>query len=59
MKFYTVKEVAKILRVQPIAIYTWIKMGKLDCVKINKTIRFTDKQIEQLSKPKTILRKRS
>jgi excisionase family DNA binding protein len=54
MKYYTVKEVAEILRVKPICVYSWIRRGILECVRINTTIRVTEDQLNSLNKKERV-----
>ena len=41
------REVAKILGVHPNTIFRWIKSGKLECIKVGKSIHFTYTQINK------------
>jgi len=49
-RFYCVPEVASILRVKPTSIYSWIKSGKLKCVRVGRLIRVTEEQVNCLLK---------
>jgi excisionase family DNA binding protein len=44
-RFYTVAEVASIFHVKPPTIYTWIKNGKLNYVRIGRLIRMTEEHL--------------
>jgi len=48
MKFYTIKEVADMLRVHERTIHNWILSGKLEVIKIKKTIRISEEQLNKL-----------
>lgn len=50
-RFYCVPEVASLLRVKPSSVYSWIKSGKLKCVKIGRLIRVTEEQVSSLLNP--------
>lgn len=39
-KYYTIEEVAEMLRV---AVYRWIKAGKLEAIKVGKQYRISEK----------------
>lgn len=47
-----VKETAKIFGVHWQTIRNWIKQGKIKAVKINRTIRISDEEIERVKKGK-------
>ena len=49
-EFYTVGELAELLRVKPITIYRMRKRGELKGVLIGKSIRFPREEIERLKK---------
>ena len=57
-KFYTVDEVAQILKVNPMTVYRWIKAGKLPSYKVEKQYRINklefDKFLEKNKYRKTI-----
>jgi excisionase family DNA binding protein len=44
-RFYTVSEVASIFHVKPPTIYTWIKNGKLEYVRVGRLIRITEQHL--------------
>lgn len=50
-KFYTVDEIAEILKVNPMTVYRWIKAGKLKSYKAGRNFRIKkgdlDKFLEQ------------
>lgn len=47
---YTVKELAKILKVTPRTIYTYIKGGKIQAVKIGSQWMVTAEEIQRIFK---------
>lgn len=54
-EFYTVEEVAKLLKVNPMTIYRCIKKGKLNAYKIGKIFRIDKKDFSKfLSKNRSI-----
>lgn len=46
-RFYCVFEVASLLRVKPTSVYSWIKDGRLECVRVGRLIRITEEQLSQ------------
>ena len=38
-KYFTIQEVAKMLKVAYLRVYRWIQLGKLEAVKANKQYR--------------------
>ena len=46
-KFWTVKEVANYFNVTESGVRKWVRTGKLDCIKIESRVRFTDDQINE------------
>ena len=48
MKIYTVKELAKLLRVSTSTIYRYIEEGELPAVKVGKQFRISAKQLDRL-----------
>lgn len=44
-KYYTIEEVAEMLRVAYMAVYRWIKAGKLEAIKAGKQYRISEKCI--------------
>lgn len=44
---YSVKEVAKELKVHENTIRRWIRDGDLKCLKIGKQVRITEEQLKQ------------
>lgn len=49
-KFYTLNEVADILRVSRRTIYRYIKMGKLKAVKVHGQWRVSSEEIKRIKK---------
>ncbi|MGE4213178.1 MAG: helix-turn-helix domain-containing protein [Anaerotignaceae bacterium] len=49
MKFYTVAEVASILKVAECTVSDWVRKGKLGAIKIGgtKTVRISDEDLKQ------------
>lgn len=47
MEFYTLKEVAKMLRVSMTTIYRYVESGKLNAVKIGNSYRVTDEDLRK------------
>lgn len=47
MEFYTLKEVAKMLRVSMTTIYRYVESGKLSAVKIGNSYRVTDEDLRK------------
>lgn len=51
IKYFTVKEVAELFNVNIMTIYNyWIKSGKLKCLKLGRSIRITQEQIDTFIK---------
>ena len=46
-KFYTVDEVAIILKVNPMTVYRWIKAGKLKSYKAGKQYRVKKEDLDK------------
>jgi len=42
----TVAEVSKILKVHKGSVYRWVYDGRLECTKVGRSVRFTEKQVE-------------
>jgi excisionase family DNA binding protein len=49
--FYTVEEVASLLKVHPNTVRGWIRQGKLNAFKINTLTRIKDADLETFMKP--------
>ena len=47
MRFFTVAEVAEMLRVRRETVYGWIKDGELATIHFARTIRIADRDLEQ------------
>ncbi len=46
MNIWTVKEVAKALRVEPTTIYAWAEQRKIPSYKMNGSLRFSEEDIK-------------
>lgn len=44
--FYTVKEVAKMLRLNAVTIYGYIREGKMSAIKLGKNYRIAEDDLE-------------
>ena len=49
-EYYTYKEVAKMLKISQRAIATLKAEGKIQCVQIGRTVRFSQKNIDNFIK---------
>jgi len=49
--FYTVEEVASLLKVHPNTVRGWIRQGKLNAIKINTLTRIRKADLEIFMKP--------
>ena len=48
-KLYTISEVAKLLKVSRVSIYTWIEEGKLKVLTLpNETKRITETEVKRI-----------
>ena len=45
-QYYSIKEVAKMLKVAYLTVYRWIQSGKLISVKAGKQYRITDEELK-------------
>lgn len=45
-KFYTVEEVAKILKVNPMTVYRRVKEGKLKVYKVGRVFRISEESLK-------------
>jgi excisionase family DNA binding protein len=45
LRFLTVTEVALIFRVKVPTVYTWVKAGKLEHIKVGRLIRITEENL--------------
>ncbi len=50
MKYYTVKEVAEMLRVHEQSVFRWLREGKLESDKIGTNHRITQEQLDKFIK---------
>ncbi len=46
--FYTPEELAGILKVTRQAIYNWIQQGRIEAVRIGRTVRIPGEEVERL-----------
>lgn len=46
-KFYTIEEVAELLKVAYLTVYRWIQAGKLEAVKAGKQYRIKHTQLDK------------
>jgi len=51
-RYYTVREVAQMLRFDKMTIYRWIKSGKIKAVKINNRWLIPAEEVERIIKKK-------
>lgn len=49
--FYTVEEVASLLKVHPNTVRGWIRQGKLNAIKVNTLTRIREADLETFMKP--------
>ena len=49
-KYYTIREVAKSLKVVYLTVYRWIRSGKLEAVKAGKQYRISDRHLSKFLK---------
>lgn len=50
-QYYTVQEIAKRLRVTRQAIYNWIDEGRLQAVKVGRSLRIPESAVKAFIKP--------
>ena len=50
-QYYTVEEVATLLKVHPNTVRAWIRQGKLEAIKINTLTRIEQADLETFMKP--------
>lgn len=48
-KYYTVKEVAKLLKISTRTVWRWIESGKIKPIKVNKIVRIGSGEIKKLT----------
>lgn len=46
VKYYTIEEIAEILRVTYLTVYRWIRAGKLEAQKAGKQYRISQSQLD-------------
>ena len=51
-KYYSIEEVATLLKVAYLTVYRWIQSGKLESVKANKQYRIKQSQLDTFLKKK-------
>lgn len=51
-KYYSIEEVAQMLKVAYLTVYRWIQAGKLEAVKANKQYRIKQSQLDDFLKKK-------
>ena len=56
-QYYTIKEVAEILKVAYLTVYRWVKDGKIEAYKLGKEYRIKKADIEKFGYAKTELNK--
>jgi excisionase family DNA binding protein len=44
--YITIKEICQSLKVKKLTVYRWIKSGKLQAIKVGKSYRVTQQQID-------------
>ncbi len=47
-RFYTPEELAAMLKVTRQAIYNWIQQGRMEAVRIGRTVRIPGEEVERL-----------
>ena len=47
-RFYTLEELAAMLKVTRQAIYNWIQQGRMEAVRIGRTVRIPAEEVERL-----------
>jgi excisionase family DNA binding protein len=47
-RFYTPEELAAMLKVTRQAIYNWIQQGRMEAVRIGRTVRIPAEEVERL-----------
>jgi excisionase family DNA binding protein len=55
--FYTPEELAALLKVTRQAIYNWIQQGRLEAVRIGRTVRIPGAEVERLLQEGRMLRR--
>jgi excisionase family DNA binding protein len=50
MKYYTVKEIADLLKVHEQTVFRWLREGKLESDKVGNNHRITDEQLNHFIK---------
>lgn len=48
MKTYTVKQVSEVLQVTPMTVYRLVSRGELDAVRIGRSVRITQSELDRL-----------
>lgn len=52
MKLLTVREVADTLKVNLMTVYRWIREGRIEQIKIGRSVRIDEKELERFVKAK-------
>ncbi len=45
--YYTIPEVARLLKISPTKAYAWAQQGLIPCVKIGKNVRVRESELNQ------------
>lgn len=51
-QYYSIEEVAKMLKVAYLTVYRWIQAGKLKAIKAGKQYRITETQLKNFTESK-------
>jgi len=46
-QYYTIKEIAEMLKVAYLTVYRWIQLGKLKAVKAGKQYRISESELDK------------
>lgn len=57
-QFYTPEELAALLKVTRQAIYNWIQQGRMEAVRIGRTVRIPAEEVERLLREGRIARQK-
>jgi len=53
IEFYTIQEVADMLKVAYLTVYRWIKAGKIEAIRIEKQYRISKEALDKFIKSKS------